>query len=50
MELHEYDFAGLVTKFDVKCSDGRVITHGAFSHQIGQSSLVVNRLFFLIPM
>lgn len=36
MEPHEYDFSGLVTKFDVKCSDGRVITHGAFSHQIGQ--------------
>lgn len=36
MELNEYDFSGLVTKFNVKCADGRVITHGAFSHQIGQ--------------
>lgn len=28
-----YDFAGYVTKNDVKCADGLTIKHGAFKHQ-----------------
>lgn len=30
-----YDFGGYATKFDLKCSDGRVIRHGAFKDQNG---------------
>ena len=32
----KYDFAGYVTKNDVKCSDGLVIKHDAFASQSGQ--------------
>jgi len=28
-----YDFIGVATKYDVKCTDGRTIKHGAFAHQ-----------------
>ena len=31
-----FDFGGYATKFDLKCSDGRVIKHGAFSDQNGK--------------
>ena len=38
-----YDFAGWVTKNDVKCSDGRTIRHNAFAHMDGKRvSLVYN--------
>ena len=30
-----YDFGGYATKYNVKCSDGRVILHGAFSEMNG---------------
>ncbi len=32
----KYDFSGYATKFDVKCSDGRVIKKDAFKHQHNQ--------------
>lgn len=32
---NEYDFSGYATKFDVLCSDGRVITKDAFAHMDG---------------
>ena len=31
-----YDFAGYVTKNDMRCSDGRTIRHNAFAHQDGK--------------
>lgn len=31
MELNKCDFSGWATRVDVKCSDGRVIKHGAFA-------------------
>jgi len=31
-----YDFSGWATKFDVKCSDGRIIRKDAFKHHDGQ--------------
>lgn len=33
----DYDFAGWVTKNDVKCSDGRTIRQNAFAHMDGKS-------------
>lgn len=33
----KYDFSGYVTKNDIKCSDGRVIRHGAFSADNGKT-------------
>lgn len=30
------DFTGVATAYGVKCTDGRTIAHGAFSHQDGQ--------------
>lgn len=42
-EKNDYDFAGWVTKNDVKCSDGRTIRHNAFAHMDGKRvSLVYN--------
>ena len=39
----DYDFAGWVTKNDVKCSDGRTIRRNAFAHMDGKRvSLVYN--------
>lgn len=39
----DYDFAGWVTKNDVKCSDGRTIRQNAFAHMDGKRvSLVYN--------
>jgi HK97 family phage prohead protease len=32
----EPDFSGYVTKYDLKCADGRTIAHGAFKDQDGQ--------------
>lgn len=32
----KYDFSGYATKFDVLCSDGRVITKDAFAHMDGE--------------
>ena len=32
-----YDFAGWVTKNDVRCSDGRIIRHNAFKDQDGKT-------------
>lgn len=32
-----YDFAGYVTKNDIRCGDGRVIKHGAFKDCIGKT-------------
>jgi hypothetical protein len=34
--LTGYDFSGILTKANVKCRDGRVISPGAFAHQDGQ--------------
>lgn len=31
-----YDFCGYVTKYGVRCSDGRTIKHGAFAHYDGR--------------
>ena len=28
----KYDFGGWATKYNVTCSDGRTISHNAFSH------------------
>ena len=36
MRPEGFDFGGYATKFDLKCSDGRVIKHGAFSDQNGK--------------
>lgn len=36
MRPKNFDFSGYATKFDLKCSDGRVIKHGAFSDQNGK--------------
>lgn len=35
-DFKNYDCAGLVTKYGVECSDGRVIERGSFSHMDGQ--------------
>ena len=35
MKKNEYHFSGYATKFNVKCSDGRVILPGAFAHNDG---------------
>lgn len=32
----EYDFSGWLTRYDIKCDDGRTIKHGAFSKQSGK--------------
>ena len=37
----EYDFSGYATKFDVLCSDGRVITKDAFAHMDGEAKPLV---------
>ena len=36
MRPKDYDFGGYATRFDLKCSDGRVIRHGAFKEQNGK--------------
>ena len=36
MRPEGFDFGGYATKFDLKCSDGRIIKHGAFSDQNGK--------------
>lgn len=35
MGYENYDFSGYATRFDIKCSDGRIIRHGAFKDQNG---------------
>lgn len=35
MKPEKFDFSGYVTKYDVKCTDGRTIRHGAFQDQDG---------------
>jgi len=35
MKPDKYDFSGYVTRFNVKCADGRTIRHGAFEAQDG---------------
>ncbi len=35
-DFKNYDCAGLVTKYGVECSDGRVIERGSFSHMDGK--------------
>lgn len=35
LDKRKADFAGWVTRNNVRCADGRVIRHGAFSHQNG---------------
>ena len=45
MKREGYDFSGYATKFDIKCSDGRVIKHGAFKDQNGTKiPLVYNHI------
>ena len=45
MKHEGYDFSGYATKFDIKCSDGRVIKHGAFKDQNGTKiPLVYNHI------
>ena len=40
---NDYDFAGWVTKNDIKCTDGRTIRQNAFAHMDGKRvSLVYN--------
>ncbi len=34
---NDYDFAGFVTKNNIKCKDGRVIRNGAFAHCSGKT-------------
>ncbi len=36
MRPEGFDFGGYATRFDIKCSDGRVIKHGAFEDQNGK--------------
>lgn len=36
MRPENYDFSGYATRFDLKCSDGRIIRHGAFADQNGK--------------
>lgn len=36
MKKNKYDFSGYATKYNVLCSDSRVILHGAFKHQNGK--------------
>ena len=36
-----YDFCGWATRNDIRCSDGRTIRRGAFSHQDGQKVPIV---------
>lgn len=36
MSKRKYDFAGWVTKNDIRCADGVTIKHNAFKHQDGQ--------------
>lgn len=35
--MKPFDFEGWATKFDIRCSDGRIIRHGAFSANNGQT-------------
>lgn len=37
MKNQKFDFGGYATKTDLKCSDGRIIKKGAFSHCDGQT-------------
>lgn len=37
MVVQEYDFCGYATKNDLRCTDGRVIKHGAFKGNDGQT-------------
>lgn len=37
MKKTKYDFSGYATRFDLKCSDGRVIRKEAFAHNDGQT-------------
>jgi len=39
----DYDFSGIATAYDVLCGDGRVIRHGAFDWQAGQTIPMVWR-------
>lgn len=41
--LTKPDFTGYATRFDIECSDGRTIKHGAFLHQDGQQVPLVWR-------
>ena len=41
--LQKPDFTGYATRFDIECSDGRTIKHGAFLHQDGQQVPLVWR-------
>ena len=36
MRHDNYDFSGYATRFDLECSDGRIIRHGAFADQNGK--------------
>lgn len=38
-----YDFSGVATAYEVLCDDGRVISDGAFDHQVGEVVPVVWR-------
>lgn len=38
-----YDFSGMATAYDVLCGDGRIIKHGAFDWQAGQTVPMVWR-------
>lgn len=45
MKYTGYDFAGWVTKYNVKCTDGRTIKNKAFAHQDGSKvALVYNHV------
>lgn len=35
--MEKYDFSGYVTRYNVPCSDGRTIKHGAFEHLDGKT-------------
>ena len=37
MSKKTYDFSGWVTKYNIKCSDGRTIKHGAFNDDDGKT-------------
>ena len=37
MKPKKYDFGGFVTKYNVRCTDGRVIKPGAFKDQDGET-------------
>lgn len=45
----KYDFSGMATVNDLRCSDGRTIRHGAFADCDGKRSLSSGRIKEIPP-